>query len=216
VLDFPRGATPIDFAYRVHTEVGHHCKGAKVNGKIVPLKYKLQNGDTIEIITDPTSHPSKDWLKIAVTSKAKSKIRGITKKEERETGRAIGKEILSKELRKYGESYEKLHGEGAFKNAAMALGYSNFDDLLLAIGYGKTSPHELVGQIVSPDKMTELREKEPNLFQSFASRILPHKKDGAIKVGGMDDVMVRYGKCCDPLPGDTILDCAQDELLQGA
>ncbi len=204
VLELPRGATPIDFAYRVHTEVGHHCRGAKINGKIVPLKYKLQNGDTVEILTDPQAHPSKDWLKIAVTSKAKSKIRIFIKKNERDTGRAVGKEILAREFRKFGENYERLLSSGALKTAAIELGFEEYDDLLLAIGYGTISPHTIVEHLLSPEKYNEFTRKQPSLLKNIASKFLP-KQSSPIKVGGMDDVMMRYGKCCDPLPGDSIL-----------
>lgn len=204
VFEFPRGSTPIDFAYRVHTEVGHHLRGAKVNGRMVPLKYKLQNGDTIEILTDPNAHPSKDWLKIAATSRAKSKIRAVTKKEQRDAARAVGREILSKEFRKYGESYESLSSSGQLRTMAGTLGYPNLDDLLLAVGYGKVVPHELVAQIVSPEKIREIQKREPTFLQKVVQK-LPIRRESPIKVGGMNNVLVRYGKCCDPLPGDPIL-----------
>jgi GTP pyrophosphokinase len=202
VFEFPRGSTPIDFAYRVHTEVGHHCKGARINGRMVPLKHKLSNGDTIEIITDPNAAPSKDWLKIAVTSKAKAKIRAVIKKDQRDSARTVGKEIFSKELRKFGESYDSLQDKGQLKLTAVALGYSNLDDLLLAIGYGKIVPKEAVSQIVNPEKFKE--EHEPGFIKKLTSKVT-RGRESPIKVGGMTNVLVRFGKCCDPLPGDTIL-----------
>jgi GTP pyrophosphokinase len=202
VFEFPRGSTPIDFAYRVHTEVGHHCKGAKVNGRMVPLKYKLQNGDTISIVTDPNAHPSKDWLKIAVTSKAKAKIRAVIKKEQRDSARAVGKEILSKEFRKSNENYDSLKEAGKLKLAAGAMGYSNLDDLLLAVGYGKVVPREVLTQVISPGAPPALQEAFPKMAPSGKS---PKGRESPIKVGGMTNVLARFGKCCDPLPGDPIL-----------
>ncbi|MFH1262369.1 MAG: bifunctional (p)ppGpp synthetase/guanosine-3',5'-bis(diphosphate) 3'-pyrophosphohydrolase [Pseudomonadota bacterium] len=203
VFEFPRGSTPIDFAYRVHTEVGHHCKGAKVNGKIVPLKYKLQNGDAIEIITDPNTRPSKDWLKIAATSRAKSKIRTVIKKEQRDAGRTVGKEVLTRELRKHGESFESLSSGGKFKSALSELGYQHLDDLLLMIGYGKVEAVEIVRRIVSPEKLKKMEPAPVTLPTKASQKKAP--RDSGIKVGGMNNVLVRYGKCCDPLPGDPIL-----------
>lgn len=204
VLDFPRGSTPIDFAYRVHTEVGHHCRAARINDKFVPLKYKLQNGDTVEIITDTQSHPSKDWLKFAATSKAKSKIRSVIKKEQRDAARTVGKEILIKEFRKYGENFEKLLTKGALKDAPEELGYGSIDDLLLAVGYGKTDPHEVLQHYLPSEKIDKIDKRPPSIFRSIASKFMP-RHPSPIKVGGIDDVLVRYGKCCDPLPGDSIL-----------
>ncbi len=202
VLDFPRGSTPIDFAYRIHSDVGHHCQGARVNGKIVPLKYKMKNGDTVEVVTSDQARPSKDWLKIVVTSKAKSKIRSVIKNEQRQTGRTIGLEILEKELRKHSLKYDKLLKEGKIKLAVSELGYGEPEDYLLALGYGKASPHDLVDRLV-PEK--ERKGKvAPGVLQTIVNRVIPTKKS-PIRVSGMDDVMVRYGKCCDPLPGDKIL-----------
>ncbi len=203
VHEFPRGATPIDFAYRIHTEVGHHCHGARVNGRMVPLKYKLQNGDTLEIITSEQSHPTKDWLKIAVTSKAKSKIRAVIKKEQRQTARNVGKEILERELRKIGENYEKLLSSGQLKTGTSVAGYDNFDDLLLALGYGKMEPHEVVSQLF-PEKAKELLPS-PDVGETTLPPRPISESNRAIRVGGVADVMIRYGKCCDPLPGDPIL-----------
>jgi GTP diphosphokinase / guanosine-3',5'-bis(diphosphate) 3'-diphosphatase len=202
VQEFPRGSTPIDFAYRVHTEVGHHCHQARANGKLVPLKYKLQNGDTIEILTSDKSHPTKDWLKIAVTSKAKSKIRGVIKREQRETGRVVGREILEKELKRYGVDYERLLKEGEIKKATAELGYPEIDSMLLAVGYGKLTPLEVLPFLVPKEKLE--RQQEPGTLRTFIQKMTP-KRHSPIKVGGIDDVMVRYGKCCDPLPGDPIL-----------
>ncbi|RTZ89497.1 MAG: GTP pyrophosphokinase, partial [Deltaproteobacteria bacterium] len=137
VKEFPRGSTPIDFAYSIHTEVGNHCKGAKVNGKIVPLKYVLHNGDSVEIITHPQAHPSKDWLKIVKTSRARTKIRQWIKTQEREQSIQLGKDLLEKETKRYAVSFNKLYKNGSLKEVAEAFSLRTVDDLLATIGYGK-------------------------------------------------------------------------------
>lgn len=204
VYEFPRGSTPIDFAYRIHTEVGHHCKGARINGRMVPLRHEMQNGDTVEIITDANSHPSKDWLKIAATSKAKSKVRAVIKKEQRDSARTVGKEILSKAFRKKGKNLDSLADSGQLKLASTALGFSHPDDLLMMVGYGKLLPNDVVNQIITPGKAAETEAEEASLLKKLGSK-LPSRKGSPIKVGGMDNVLVRFGKCCEPLPGDNIL-----------
>jgi GTP pyrophosphokinase len=202
VYEFPRGSTPLDFAYRIHTQVGHRTHGARVNGKMVPLKYKLQNGDTVEILTSETSKPSKDWLKLVVTSRAKSKIRALIKKGEQETGRVIGREILEKEFKKHGLHFDRLLKDGEIKRVASDLGYNEAEDLLLAIGYGKLAPAEVT--VLLGVKDPAAAAAEVGVLRSTVQRFIGQRKS-PIKVGGIDDVMVRYGKCCDPLPGDPIL-----------
>ena len=204
VQEFPSGSTPVDFAYRIHTEVGHRTQGARVNGKIVPLRYKLQSGDTVEIMTSEHAHPSKDWLKFVVTSKAKSKISSVIKDEERETGRAVGKEMLDKELKKYNENFERLNKAGLMTKAASQLGFPDIDNLLLSLGYGKLNTTILLSHLISKEKL-EKGQKKPGLLKTIISKALPGGKGSAIKVGGVGDVMIRYGKCCEPLPGDPIL-----------
>ncbi len=205
VKEFPRGATPIDFAYRIHTEVGHHCAGAKVNGKIVPLKYKMQNGDMIEIITSENQKPSKDWLKIAITSNAKSKIRSVIKGEQREMAKKIGQEILEKDLRKQGMSYSKILRDGTLKNIALKLDYSGIEEMLHSIGYGKDSSQAIIKELIpDEDKKSVQETKEESFFSNIIGKIAGKHKQ-AIKVGGVEDVLIRFGKCCNPLPGDSII-----------
>jgi GTP pyrophosphokinase len=205
VKEFPRGATPIDFAYRIHSEVGHRCAGAKVNGKIVPLKYKLQNGDTVEIITSDNQKPSKDWLKIAVTSNAKSKIRSTIKSEQREMARRIGEDLLEKDLRKSGFSYSKLSKDGTLKNIALKMDYNSLDEYLHSIGYGKDSSQTVIKELMpEEDAKTKAEEKEESFLSNIIGKISGKHKQ-AIKVGGVEDVLIRFGKCCNPLPGDDIV-----------
>lgn len=204
VIELPRGSTPIDFAYRIHTEVGNRCKGAKVGGKIVPLKYQLRNGDVVSIITDANSKPSKDWLKVAITSKAKSKIRALLKIEERETGRVIGRELLEKELRKHGTGVDRIQSSGKLKEILPQFQLGELQELFLALGYGKIESADVV-QALFPKEDSEEEGSITDQIGGFLKKISSPPSSSPIQVGGINDVMVRFGKCCDPLPGDSIL-----------
>ncbi len=144
VKSLPRGATPVDFAYAVHSKVGEHTVGAKVNGKIVPLRYKLKNGDTVEVLTSPSSHPSKDWLGFVKTSRAQARIRAYVRQLEQKRSLEIGLEIAERELRRYGLSLHKLQKAGDVDKMASGAGYKQGNDLLVALGYGKVSPREFL------------------------------------------------------------------------
>jgi GTP diphosphokinase / guanosine-3',5'-bis(diphosphate) 3'-diphosphatase len=207
VKSLPRGATPVDFAYTIHSEIGEHCVGAKVNGKLVPLRYKLKNGDTIEILTSPHSHPSKDWLTFVKTSRATARIRQYIRQAEHRRSIEIGKEVAEREFRRFGITLNKVHKGGELDRAANALGYRIADDLLAAIGYGKVSPAEVVRQLVPAEKLAETRPPEPQptsriteLFRKMARRPM-----GGVRISGIEDVLVRYGRCCNPVPGDAIV-----------
>lgn len=205
VLDFPRGSTPIDYAFRVHTEVGLKCKGAIVNGKMVPLKYQLKNGDKIEIITDKNMRPSKDWLKLVKTSKARSKIRSHIKKIERDQAKKMGHEILIREFRKHKERFESVLDSDLFSATLKELRLGNEDELLLAVGYGKIHPQVVVEkytQLLNPEKTFK---KLAKVHENVSSQAINHETSAPIQVGGEDSIVVRYGKCCTPLPGDAII-----------
>lgn len=207
VKSFPKGATPIDFAYSIHTDVGHTCVGAKVNRNIVPLKYQLKNGDTVEIMTHPGHNPSKDWLKYAVSSRAISKIKQWVKTEERERSISLGRDILDRELKKRRISLNRLIKEPAFKELLEEQSLLGLDDLLALIGYGKTSAQHVLNHVYSPaDKDQKSAEKgeEAGLLERLKK---PFKKTSAagISVRGIDDIMVRFAQCCTPLPGDEIV-----------
>jgi len=202
VKEFPRGSTPIDFAYSIHTEVGNHCKGAKVNGKIVPLKYVLHNGDRVEIITHPQAHPSKDWLKIVKTSRARTKIRQWIKTQEREQSIQLGKELLEKETKRYSINLSKLFKDGSLKEVAEAFSLNSADDLLATIGYGKITPRQVIHRLLPQERLEEGREERP--FQKIFSKI-KRADQGPILIKGEDNVLVRFAKCCNPLPGDKIV-----------
>ena len=198
VKALPEGATPLDFAYAVHTKVGEHCVGAKVNGKLVPLRYTLRQGDIVEVITSPNQHPSRDWLKIIKSTRARSKINQWLKVEERARSLALGRELFEREARKYRLSPAALLGGDAVKQAATDAGFPGVDDLLASIGYGKTSVHQVLGRLAPaalPDAGTEPRPRP-------GAR--PRTESG-VKIRGVDDLLVRFAKCCSPVPGDPIV-----------
>ncbi|MBI4949564.1 MAG: bifunctional (p)ppGpp synthetase/guanosine-3',5'-bis(diphosphate) 3'-pyrophosphohydrolase [Deltaproteobacteria bacterium] len=201
VKEFPVGATPVDFAFAIHTDIGNRCAGAKVNGRMVPLKYKLRNGDVVEITTAQSHHPSKDWLKFAVSSKAKARIRQWIKTEEREKSIDLGKEICEKEFLKHGVEYAKILKAGDLEKICKDLGLKDIDSLLASIGYGKVSIHQILGKILPPEK---LEQKQKFFFRKVLDKFKSKPISNAVVVKGVEDVMVRFAKCCNPLPGDEI------------
>jgi len=200
VLSFCAGATPIDFAYAIHTEVGHRCAGAKVNGRIVPLKYELNNGDIVEILTHPGRHPSQDWLSLARTSRARSKIRAWLNSNERASSLSLGKELTDRELRRYKLSLKAFQDNGKLEEALSKLGCNSLDDFYGAVGYGKLTPQQLAGALV-PE--TELKEK-PEGVVGRVMRVLG-RGDRGVKVSGMDDMMISLANCCHPVRGEEII-----------
>ena len=198
VKALPEGATPIDFAYTVHTKVGEHCVGAKVNGKLVPLRYTLRQGDIVEIVTSPNQHPSRDWLQIAKSTRARSKINQWLKVEEREQSIELGRELFDREARKYRLSGPTLLGGEEAKKLAADLGFPTVDDVLASVGYGKTSVHHLLNKL-APVTVLEAPER-PKL----ATTTRPKAEQG-VRIRGVDDLLTRFAKCCNPLPGDTIV-----------
>ncbi len=213
VREFPEGSTPLDFAYSIHSDVGNHCVGARINGRMVPLKHQMQNGDTIEIVTSNTQQPSKDWLKICVTNRAKSRIRVFVKEEQRKRSLLLGKELMDREFRKYGASATKyLKGE-AMERFKKDFGIHDDDEVLVRVGYGKLEPRNVIERL-APDLVaaqtkqpTSEEKRDPNFIQKvFKSAAQKMKKSGSlISVGGMDDVLVYFAKCCTPIPGDPIV-----------
>src|SRR3989304_7137318 len=171
VMSFPKGATPIDFAYYIHTDVGDKCIGAKVNGKIVPLKYNLSNGDIIEILTSPAHKPSRDWLKIVKTSRARTKIRNYLKIEEKARSITLGKEITEKEIQKYNLSPSEVLKPEALSEAIKTTGFSNEENLFAAIGYGRYHVHQLMMKLIPPEKIEERKKREESRFKKIISRV---------------------------------------------
>jgi GTP pyrophosphokinase len=201
VKELPRGATPVDFAYAIHTEVGHCCTGAKVNGRMVPLRHELANGDVVEIITSPRHRPSRDWLQFVRTPKARNKIRQELKAAEREQSLILGKELLERDLRKIGLNLQKLLKEGEdLKKVAQEFSFVRIDDLLAAIGHGKVTPGQVTGKLTraaapSPEGEIPLPEAPPRKDKDL----------GGIKVKNLDDLLIRLANCCQPIPGDPIV-----------
>jgi guanosine-3',5'-bis(diphosphate) 3'-pyrophosphohydrolase len=199
----PAGSTPVDFAYSIHTDVGNMCVGAKVNGKMVPLRYKLANGDIVAITTSKGHRPSKDWLKSVATSRAKAKIRAFVKQQEREGSIKLGEELIERELKKMGTSLKKLEKEQGLEKAAEAFGFGKGEEVLAAVGYGKYSARQMLGRIFPQEELEKklgAGEEPKGLFKAFKKA----GRDG-ILIDGMDDLMVRYAGCCNPLPGDDVV-----------
>jgi guanosine-3',5'-bis(diphosphate) 3'-pyrophosphohydrolase len=196
VKDLPRDATPLDFAYRIHTDVGHRTIGAKVNNRLVPLDYKLRNGDIVEIVTTKAAHgPSRDWLNIVRTSHAKEKIRAWFKRQQRDENIAQGRELLDRELRRL--AHETLASIDAAKITELAqqYRYKEIDDFYAAIGYGAVSPSSVVSKLeIHDDAAITLPEEAPPAAPSTTG----------VKVKGVGDLLVRFAKCCSPIPGDEI------------
>jgi guanosine-3',5'-bis(diphosphate) 3'-pyrophosphohydrolase len=205
VKQFPIGSTPIDFAYSIHSDIGNHCAGAKVNGKIVPLRYELRNGDTVEILTSPNQKPSKDWLKFVKTSRAKTKIRQWFTAEEREKSIILGKEILEKEFRKYDLQQAKLMKSGELAKVASEFSFQVVEDLIAAVGYGKITANQIIGKILPQEKLEQQKEDlKEGRFKHLIQKITRAPKD-ALLIKGIDNVMVRYAGCCNPVPGDKVV-----------
>lgn len=203
VKELPMGATPVDFAYSIHSEVGNRCIGAKVNERIVPLSYQLKNGDIVRITTSKNHKPSKDWLNFVKTSTARTRIRQWIKQEEREESIAIGRNILEKEFRKINLALSsQLKGEEIL-DVAHKFSLNSVDDLLANIGYGKLSPKQVLNRLVPP---LDIKEDRPEgLVQKIVQRIKRKKADTGIRVKGMSDMLIRFGKCCHPLPGEPVI-----------
>ncbi len=216
VKSLPRGATPVDFAYAIHSDVGSRCVGAKVNGKIVPLRYKLKNGDQVEVLTSPQAHPSKDWLTFVKTSRAQQRIRAFIKQQQREKSLQLGRELLEKEFRRYSLSFNKMYKAGELKQPAADMGYRIEDDLLVAVGYGKVAPHQLIERVLPPEKLAENKAgsaEKPNgsslipglsRVTEVARKLVGRTSKSGVTIGGVDDVLVRFARCCNPVPGDPI------------
>jgi GTP diphosphokinase / guanosine-3',5'-bis(diphosphate) 3'-diphosphatase len=203
VKAFPRGATPIDFAYSIHTDVGHQCMGARVNGKMVPLRAHLKNGDIVEIITQAGHKPSRDWLSFVVTSHARYEIKHLIRLEERTRAVDLGRKVFEKEMRRYDLQNPKgLQESPAFAKAMADANAKTPEDLYAQIGYGTLSPRQLLTKLVPPDG---LREKPPESAVTSAVRRAFGTAEEKIKVRGSDDVLVFRARCCNPIRGEKIV-----------
>ena len=199
---FPRGATPIDFAYTIHSEVGERCTGARVNGAIQPLRYQLRNGDTIEILTTPNQHPSKDWLDFVGTGRARSKIRAYIRTEERKKSLKLGRDLVERAFHKKDMSFSRFVKSGESEKIAKKMRYTNAEELFAAVGFGKVEPHEVYDAAMEEDGApTHLR---PSLFEKTVQKVTGKSASVGIAIDDVDEVVVRYAQCCSPLPGDPI------------
>ena len=200
VKQLPVGSTPIDFAFSVHTEVGLHCAGAKVNGRIAPLSRELRNGDTVEILTSQKQTPSRDWLAFVKTSRARTRIRQWIRQQEHEQSLKLGREFLDRELRKLRMRVPDEHVQEA---ASEKLGYSDWDHVLAALGRGDVGPSAVLGELFPEEEVQEARERPAGPFQKLSDKLRGSGR--GVRIQGMDNLMVRYSQCCQPVPGDDVI-----------
>src|SRR3954468_18697106 len=202
VKALPRGATAIDFAYSIHTDVGHQCVGVRVNGKMVPLRTRLKNGDIVEIVTQAGHKPSRDWLNFVATSRARNKIKHLIHSEEKARAIELGQKLFEKEARRYDLNPKTLPENDSWAKVMSDLGVQKSDDVFAAIGYGKLQPKQVLVRLVPADK---LREKGPEgTVASVVRRVLGTGEE-KIKVRGFDDLMVFRARCCNPIRGEKIV-----------
>lgn len=194
IKELPSGSTPVDFAYSIHTDVGHKCVSAKVDGRIVPLRYQLKNGDAVEIITSPAHKPSRDWLQFVVTQRAKARIKQWINTEERMQGVELGIKLLESELKKHDMSNALMKSDEILQ-AAKSLGVSSLEELFVSVGFGKISPHQVVNKL-RPEKPAEEVALKP---------IKPSAEQKGISIKGIDDILYHTAKCCYPVPGDSLV-----------
>jgi GTP pyrophosphokinase len=217
VKQLPHHSTPIDFAYAVHTNVGHRCVGAKLNGKIISLKHRLKSGDTIDIITSPNQTPSKDWLKIAKSSRARTKIRAFIKQQERDRALSLGTDLLEKALKPFDLSVSKLEKQFEKQGSASVVSkvlqeanYKTIEELCVAISYGRLTTEWVVARVVPKEELEKRLQEQGKTEDSFLKKIFKaaarkSEARNAITVANIDDVLIRFGKCCNPVPGDNIV-----------
>lgn len=212
VKEFPVDSSPIDFAYAIHTEVGDHCVGAKVNGKLVPLKYSIQNGDIIEIITSKNQRPRRGWLELTKTSRARSRVRSWLRKAEREKSLNLGREICEKELKRYDTTLKKMVKSGHVKVLLKDLHCNSLEDMLAKVGSGMITIPHLVKTLQPPEIRKEEEERiastDPIASSKQAVATPGKRKTGtgsSIHIDGVDDMMIKISRCCNPVPGDPIL-----------
>ena len=202
VKELPKGSTPVDFAYAIHTEVGDHCVGAKVDGKIVPLKHQLASGDTVEILTSPTQSPHKDWLKSVRTSRAKTKIKHWIKLEEQKRSVEIGRRLLESEFRRQGMAPARMFKSAELLEVARQSGFDSADELAAAVGFGRVALSQVIGKLSAPSSGAQVPAQE----RPATRKTVGGKSDGAgVQVKGSRDLLMQLSRCCHPVPGDRII-----------
>ena len=203
VLSLPRGASPLDFAYRVHTELGHHTSGARVNGRLVPLRTELNNGDIVEIKTNPNREPSRDWLNIVATPRARSKIRHWINAEQKKRAIEIGRTMLTSELRRYRVSPRRMFDSKEMADFLAAEGYGSVDELCSRLGFGRGSVKPVLRALLPPERLRR-RDQAPSRLRQAVSKVLP-RDQARLVVKGENDMLAFFAGCCSPLPGEDIM-----------
>jgi len=201
IKTLPKGATPVDFAYLIHTEVGNQCSGAKVHGRMVQLQYELKTGDVVSIITSKNHHPSKDWLNFVKTVKARSRIRQWIKIQEKDQSIVLGREMCEKEFQKHRLNFTAEVKSDRMTEVVEHFGFKTVDDIIASVGYGKITPLQIVRKIVPKSEPETLQE---SIINKLIGRVKKKKPHAGVVVKGIDDVLLRFGKCCQPVPGDSI------------
>ncbi len=202
IKSLPKGATPIDFAYLIHTEVGNQCVGAKVNGRMVPLKTQLNTGDIVEIVTAKGHQPSKDWLSFVKTVKARSRIRQWVKTQEKDRSLSLGREMCEKAFRKNRMNFNTLMKSTEMEAVVEQFGFKSVEDLIASVGYGKITPLQVVRKFMPK---TEVEADHHSIFERLMGKVRKKKDRAGVLVRGIDDMLVRFAKCCRPVPGDPII-----------
>lgn len=205
VKELPEGATPLDFAYLIHTKVGHHCAGAKINGRLMPLGTELKNGDIVQIVTDPGRAPNRDWLKMVKTARARSRIQHYLRTEERAHAMNLGRELLEKEGRKVSLNVTRAQKEGQLAIVAQDMNYDGVDELVAAVGYAHITPRKVLNKlyaVLHPDASAAQAPQTPSARESGDT---PRNRGEGVGVAGVDGVLMRFAKCCNPVPGDPIV-----------
>jgi GTP pyrophosphokinase len=202
VINLPRDATPVDFAYAIHTEVGHHCIGAKVNGRLVPLRHRLKNGEIVEVLTSKDSKPSRDWLTFAKTSRARNRIKHWINQKEHEDAAELGRKLLEKQARKYKTSWKRVLEMESLPGVLASNGIQKVEDVYPAVGFGRISPRQILGTLF-PD-LSPAAEEKASAIKSVVRKVL-RRGDPAITVKGQDGLLVYRARCCNPIRGDEIV-----------
>jgi len=205
VKTLPKGATPVDFAYMIHTEVGNQCTGAKVNGRMVPLSHELVTGDTVDITTSKNHLPSKDWLKFVKTVKARSRIRQWIKTQEKNRSLTLGREMCEKAFRKHRLNFHTLIKSSTMPEVVEQFGFKTADDLIASVGYGKTTPLQVVRRFLPKTETPDEETPRESILDRLMGRVKKKQVKTEILVKGLDDILIRFGKCCQPVPGDPII-----------
>jgi GTP diphosphokinase / guanosine-3',5'-bis(diphosphate) 3'-diphosphatase len=201
---FPRGATPVDFAFSIHSQVGEHCNGARVNGVLVSLRHELHNGDTVEIVTSPNQKPNKDWLDFVASGRARSRIRVYLRAEERKQSIELGKELLEREMHKRDLSLNRALKSGVLEKQLPRFPVGTIEELYASLGYGKLEPSQVVEALEAQDDTQAKKSLKPTFFERTVRKVTRKEGTTGIRIAGIDDVLVRFAKCCNPLPGDSI------------